>query len=86
MLNAVALVACPSPLCIEKDCKCSEGIGVDGGESTGIISCAKSSMSSTVNCHVSYKGPLLIGVATWVSGNESQTGASVSWSSTCKME
>ena len=50
VLDTVALVACPLPLCIEKDCKCSEGIGEDGGESTGIISCAKSLMSSTVNC------------------------------------
>ena len=32
------------------------------------------------------QGPLLIGVATRVSGNESWTGASVSRSSTCKME
>ena len=57
VLDAVVLVACPSPLCIEKDCECSEGIGEDGGESTGIISCANSSMSLTVNC-VSPIGPV----------------------------
>ena len=57
MLDAVALVACLSPRCNEKDCECSEGIGEDGGDSTGIISCAKSSMSLTVNC-VSPIGPV----------------------------
>ena len=57
VLDAVALVACPSPLCNEKDCECSDGMGEDGGESTGMISWAKSSMSSTVNC-VSPIGPV----------------------------
>ena len=59
VLDAAELVACLSPLCNEKDCECSEGMGEDGGESTGTISWAKSSMSSTVNC-VSPIGPVPI--------------------------